>query len=150
MEEKSKSAKQEIEPVAAGNAFAARWLKRLGLPSAWKEPARAHLEDLCFSDSRETFPLIESLFDTVPGILNREPARKGLAEAYAWCCYAFWQYESGFPAFPETFASFLLEQLQADQGRTLEMGSLLTSLLAEADDLEKWGGINHPELARPE
>ena len=92
MEEKSKSAKQEsVEPIAAGDEFVAKWLKRLGLPSAWKEPARAHLEDLCFSNPQETLPLIESLFDIVPGILNREPARKSLAEAYAWCCYAFWQ-----------------------------------------------------------
>ena len=79
MEEKSKSAKQEsVEPVAAGDEFAARWLKRLGLPSAWREPVRAHLEDLCFHDPQETWPLMESLFDIVPGILNRgadSPAR---------------------------------------------------------------------------
>jgi hypothetical protein len=27
---------------------------------------------------------------------------------------------------------------------------LLASLFADADDLEKWGGINHPSLDRPE
>jgi hypothetical protein len=143
MAKKSKSTKQEsVELSAAGNEFAAKWLQRFGLPSAWEESARSHLEQLCFSDSRETFPLIESLFDIVPGILNRKPERKCLAEAYAWCCYAFWQCESAFPAFPETFASFLLEQLQTNQGRNLEISTLLASLLADAEDVEAWGGIN--------
>jgi hypothetical protein len=105
---------------------------------------------LCFADPQETWPLIENLFTVVPEILNRKPERKGLAEAYAWCCYAFWQCESGFPAFPETFAFFLFNQLQSDQCRNLEIGSLLASLFANADDLKKWGGINHPKLKRPE
>jgi hypothetical protein len=119
---------------------------------SWSHPpgARAHLENLRFADLKETWPLIESLFTIVPEILNREPERKDLAEAYAWCCYAFWQCESAFPPFPETFASFLLKQLQANQCRNLEISCLLASLFADADDPEKWSGINHPELARPE
>ena len=133
-----------------GDEFASKWLKRLGLPSDWREPARRHLEQLCFSVLQDTWPLVESLFTVVPHILNREPERMDLAEAYGWCCYAFWQCESAFPSFPERFASFLLEQLQADQCRNLEISSLLASLFVDADDLEKWGGINHPQLARPE
>jgi hypothetical protein len=82
MAKKSKSVNQER--IAAGDEFASRWLDRLGLASAWRELARAHLEQLCFSDSHDTWPLIESLFTIVPEILNREPERKGLAEAYAW------------------------------------------------------------------
>jgi hypothetical protein len=134
----------------AGNEFESRWLKRLGLPSAWREPARKHLEQLCFSVPQDTWPLIESLFTVVPQILNREPERMDLAEAYGWCCYAFWQCESAFPSFPERFASFLLNQLQAGECRNLEISCLLASLFVDADDLEKWGGINHPQLARPE
>jgi hypothetical protein len=90
----------------AGHEFESRWLKRLGLPSAWREPAQKHLEQLCFSNAEQTGPLIESLFTIVPEILNRNPERNGLAEAYGWCCLAFWQCESGFPSFPETFARF--------------------------------------------
>ena len=133
-----------------GEEFVLRWLARFGLPSAWREPARTHLERLCFSVPQETWPLTESLFTVVPEILNREPERLDLAEAYGWCCFAFWQCESAFPSFPERFASFLLEQLQADQCRKVEISSLLASLFVDADDLEKWGGINHPQLARPE
>jgi hypothetical protein len=133
-----------------GDEFVSKWLARFGLPSAWREPAQTHLEQLCFSVPQETWPLIESLFTVVPEILNREPERFDLAEAYGWCCFAFWQCESAFPSFPERFASFLLEQLQAPQCRNLEISSLLASLFVNADDLEKWGGINHPQLARPE
>jgi hypothetical protein len=141
---------RDPEPSPAGDQFRSRWLERLDLPSDdWRERARVHLEKLCFADSREALRLIESLFTIVPEILNRKPERKGLAEAYAWCCYAFWQCESGFPAFPETFASFLLEQAQSDQCRTFEIGSLLASMFANADDPQKWGGINHPHLQDP-
>src|SRR3984893_11076865 len=133
-----------------GDEFESRWLQRLGLPSAWREPARKHLEQLCFSVLQDTWPLIESLFTVVPEILNREPERMDLAEAYGRCCYAFWQCESAFPSFPERFASFLLQQLQAGECRNLEISSLLASLFADADDPEKWGGFNHPQLARPE
>jgi hypothetical protein len=145
-----KSGNEGSRASAPGVEFASRWLKRLDLPSAWKEPARRHLEQLCFSVPQHTWPLIESLFTIVPKILNREPERKALAEAYAWCCYAFWQCESAFPSFPETFASFLLEQLQANERRNLEIGSLLAFLFADADDAKKWGGINHPKLDRPD
>ena len=112
---------------------------------SWSHPpgARAHLENLRFADLKETWPLIESLFTIVPEILNREPERKDLAEAYAWCCYAFWQCESAFPPFPETFASFLLKQLQANQCRNLEISCLLASLFADADDPEKWVARGH-------
>jgi hypothetical protein len=137
------------EPRPAGDRFRSRWLEHLGLQPDWRECARAHLEKLRFADLKDTWPLIESLFTIVPEILNREPVRKGLAEAYAWCCYAFWQCESGFPAFPETYASFLLEQLQAEQSRNFEMGSLLASLFSNADDPQKWSGINHPRLEDP-
>src|SRR5437588_3305590 len=88
MVDNDKSGNEESRPSAAGAEFASRWLKRLDLPSAWKEPARRHLEQLCFSVPQHTWPLIESLFTIVPEILNREPKRKALAEAYAWCCYA--------------------------------------------------------------
>ena len=107
----------------AGDEFESRWLKRLGLPSAWREPAQKHLEQLCFSNPQHTWPLIESLFTIVPEILNRNPERNGLAEAYGWCCLAFWQCESGFPSFPETFASFLLGQLRKHQSRNLQVSS---------------------------
>jgi hypothetical protein len=139
-----------LKPSAPGDDFRSRWLDRLGLPPDWRERARTHMAKLCFADPQEIWPLIESLFTVVPEILNRKPERKGLAEAYAWCCYAFWQCESGFPAFPERFAFFLLEQLQSEQCRNFEIGSLLALIFANADDLEKWGGINHPELKRPE
>ena len=142
-------AARNVEPSATGNEFASRWLKRFGLPPAWREPARAHLKELCFADSRAAWPLIENLFETVPELLNREPEQKGLAEAYAWCCYAFWQCESGFPPFPETFASFLREQMRSNQCGNSEIGSLLASLFANADDPEKWSGINHPRLQEP-
>src|SRR4029077_8217371 len=133
------------EPGSAGDEFKLRWLKRLDLRADyWKERARAHLKKLRFADLQETWPLVESLFTIVPEILNRGPERKGLAEGFAWCCYAFWQCESGFPAFPETFASFLLERLQSGQCRNFEIGSLLASLFANADDPQKWSGINHP------
>jgi hypothetical protein len=138
------------EPSPAGDAFRSRWLERLDLQSDdWRECAHAHLAKLCFADPQETWRLIESLFTIVPEVLNRKPERKGLAEAYAWCCYAFWQCESGFPAFPETFALFLLEQLQSEECRNLEIGSLLASMFADADDPENWSGINHPRLEDP-
>jgi hypothetical protein len=141
---------KDLEPNSTGDEFRLRWLERLGLQSDWREAARTHLEKLCFVDSRDAWPLIESLFETVPRILNRKAEREELAEAYAWCCYAFWQCESGFPAFPETFAFFLLDHLQSEPCQNFEIGSLLASLFANPDDPEKWGGFNHPELKRPE
>jgi hypothetical protein len=140
---------KDLEPSFPGTEFRFRWLKRFGLPPIWREPARAHLKQLCFADLGDTWPLIENLFETVPELLNREPERKELAEAYAWCCYTFWQCESSFPAFSETFASFLLEQLRSNQCRNFEIGSFLASLFVNADDRKKWGGFNHPHLARP-
>jgi hypothetical protein len=80
----------EQEIVAAvGDEFATKWLKRFGLPSAWREPARKHLEQLCFTVLRD-----------------RKPERLDLAEAYGWCCFAFWQCESAFPSFPESSLPF--------------------------------------------
>ena len=61
----------------AGDEFESRWLKRLGLPSAWREPAQKHLEQLCFSNPQHTWPLVESLFTIVPEVLNRNPERNG-------------------------------------------------------------------------
>jgi hypothetical protein len=134
----------------AGDEFESRWLKRLGLPPAWREPAQKHLEQLCFSNAEQTWPLIESLLTVVPEILNRNPERNTLAEAYGWCCLAFWQCESGFPSFPETFARFILGQLRKPQSRSLEVSSLLATLFLNAEDPDGWAGINHPVLARPE
>jgi hypothetical protein len=125
-----------------GDEFGSRWLKRLGLPSAWREPARTHLEQLCFSVPHDTWPLVESLFTVVPEILNREPERFDLAEAYGWCRFAFWQCESAFPSFPERFASFLLEQLQADHCRSLEISSLLASLFEQ--EVQGAGQVRSP------
>jgi hypothetical protein len=50
-----------------GDEFESRWLKRLGLPSAWREPAQKHLEQLSFSNPQHTWPLVHQVSDWCSG-----------------------------------------------------------------------------------
>ena len=97
-----------------------------------------------------TWPLIEALFDVVPERLKHSPLLIDEAEAFAWCCYSFWQCESAFPAFPERYAAFLLDQLVGKKAPNSGASRLVVLLLAGASVVEEWPGINHPELRDPD
>ena len=98
----------------------------------------------------ETWPLIEALFEVVPKRLEHSASLIEEAEAFAWCCYSFWQCESAFPAFPERYATFLLDQLVGKKAPNSDASRLVVLLLGGASDVEEWPGINHPELRHPE
>lgn len=94
--------------------FEKRWRERFGLlGSNWKQAAKHHLKSLPFSSSEDTWPLVSDLFTVIPNFLAKRNDTETtlLAEAYAWCCFSFWQCGSHFPPFPENYALFLRDQL---------------------------------------
>jgi len=95
--------------------FLDRWLNRFGLPSENREAEiQRHLINLpLYMQLDETFALIASLFGEVPRLLKRRKDSETLqiAEAFAWCCFGFWQGRSAFPAFAESYAAFLKRDL---------------------------------------
>ncbi len=128
--------------------FASKWLLRFDLPEkGWKKIIAARLTERPFLDSTESRPLIEFLFDEVPKLVtkDREPNRRLLAEAFAWCCYAFWQCGSAFPAFPENYASYLKTALTAATPDPAAI--LLAKMLIEFNAKEGRCGFNRLELA---
>lgn len=129
-------------------AFAATWLNRFGLPkTGWRSKVTVHLKALPFVDSTEARPLIEFLFGKVPKILAKDDDQNVglLAEAFAWCCYAFWQCGSAFPAFPENYAIYLRKALTAQTPD--QVAIFLAKMLVEFNAKEGRCGFNRLELA---
>ena len=54
-----------------------------------------------------------------------------LADAFAWCCYAFWQCKSAFPALPENYARFLKDALETPVGARPESAIVQARLISE-------------------
>ncbi len=131
-------------------AFAATWLNRFGLPkTGWRSKVVAHLKSLPFVDSTEARSLIEFLFARVPKVLakNDDPNVELLAEALGWCCYAFWQCESAFPAFPENYANYLKSALTSASPDPAAI--LLAEMIVQFNAADGRCGFNRLEVAAP-
>ncbi len=128
--------------------FASRWLHRFDLPEkGWKKVIGTRLAERPFLHPAETRPLIAFLFGEVPKLVAKDstPNKRLLAEAFAWCCYAFWQCGSAFPAFPENYASYLRTALTARSPAPAAI--LLAKMLIEFNVNEGRCGFNRLELA---
>ena len=132
--------------------FRNRWLARFGLPAdGWRDVAAQHLAQLPFTDPRQTAPLIDALFEWVPALLrrNHDTVTAKLAEAFAWCCFSFWQCGSGMPAFPETYALGLKRELFRVKGRRDQQMVLLATLIVSDGNGVGQCGFNRLHLSDP-
>lgn len=133
-----------------GKEFASAWLERFELPEkGWRNKATTHLKALPFVDLVTACALVEFLFGKVPEILLRKNDAKSqlLAQAFAWCCYAFWQCESAFPAFPENYALYLKTALtsSAPEPSAILLAKMIVEFNADAGRC----GFNRLELTAP-
>jgi hypothetical protein len=130
--------------------FKKRWLVRFGLSAkGWRKEAGAHLTQLPFSKPRDTEPLIEALFERVPKLVARrhDPVTVCIAEAFAWCCFSFWQCGSGFPAFPENYAAFFKTELFKANPKRQPEAETMAGMVAEWNMRGGQCGFNKLALA---
>lgn len=131
--------------------FAKEWLERFGLPATgWRKKVDDHIAALPFVDKAEARSLLAFLFSEVAGLLRKSSSAGTtlLAQAYAWSCYAFWQCESAFPAFPENYAAFLKNALTS---RSPEPAAeVLAKMIVEFNAGDGRCGFNQLELVAPE
>jgi hypothetical protein len=131
--------------------FLDRWRNRFGLPSkGWKSELARHLRELpLFLPVSQSASLLFSLFDKVPRLLKRhgDSDTAQMAEAFAWCCFAFWQARSAFPAFAESYARFLRKELF--RRNRSEHARLLARMIMEFNSHDGQCGFNRLELADP-
>ena len=129
--------------------FLNRWRSRFGLGSKnWLTEAEAHLGQLpLFLEITATMSLISSLFTSVPRVLSRRKDAETLqiAEAFAWCCFGFWQARSAFPAFAESYARFLRRELF--RRKRSPHGLLVASMIIEFNCQDGQCGFNRLKLA---
>jgi len=129
--------------------FEKRWRSRFGLSSQnWLTEVKVRLLQLpLFLERTETAPLVSSLFTTVPRLLSRRKDAETLqiAEAFAWCCFGFWQARSAFPAFAESYAKFLKRELFRRERSP--HGLLVARLIVEFNCQDGRCGFNRLELA---
>jgi hypothetical protein len=99
------------------------------------ERSETHLSHLPFTDLHLTLPLIQTLFERVPKLLDkrRDPETISIAEAFAWCCFSLWQCGSAFPAFPENYAEFLGTELFKAGRNRLTVTGLLARMIVESN-----------------
>ena len=125
--------------------FFSQWLARFGLsPQDWPEQIALHVEKLPFIAPDVSEPLLEFLFGDVPAIVAANPDVETalLADAYAWCCHAFWQCESAFPALPENYAGFLKTALETPTDQRDESAVVLARLVSEFNAGDGQCGFN--------
>jgi hypothetical protein len=125
--------------------FASQWLERFGLSSRnWAQEAAQHIDGLPFISGEVAFPLVEFLFAEVPAIVSscNDPRTTQLANAYAWCCFAFWQCESPFPALPENYAAHLKVALSVSAPERDRSSQLLARMIVDFNAGEGACGFN--------
>lgn len=128
-------------------SFAKRWRSRFGLSASDQTKAiKDALAERPFTAPADAVPLIRFLFEKLPKLLaDADPKRLMLAEAFAWCCYAFWQCGSAFPSFPENYALFLKDALLSPKpGRA---ALTLAKMMLEFNAGEGRCGFNRLQLA---
>ena len=136
----------------AKDTFLDRWTRRLGLGVRdWRKGIRKYAAKLPFIEPSVSVPLLEFLLAGVPPILARRKDADTalLAEAYGWLCFALWQCESAFPAFPENYAGFLREALAAEPKRRNPSALLLARMIVELGAVDGKCGFNRLRLADP-
>jgi len=114
--------------------FFSQWLNRFGLsPTEWPQEVAHHVQALPFINPEKATALLEFLFGEVPAIvaLCDAPQTALLANAYGWCCLAFWQCESVFPALPENYAQYLQAALATPLSDHDESAMVLARLIVE-------------------
>ena len=132
--------------------FLLQWLNRFGLSSArWPEEVGLHLDELPFIPPEKSTPLVAFLFGELPPLLlacgDDETAL--LAEAYGWCCFAFWQCESAFPALVEDYASYLRSALLKSPPERDPGAALLARIIVDSKVEDGHCGFNKLKLADP-
>lgn len=133
--------------------FFAQWLQRFQLsPADWPREVARHVESLPFIAPETATPLLEFLFSELPPILSAgaDPETVLLADAYGWCCLAFWQCESAFPALPENYARYLKTTLETPCGQRDESAIVLARLIVEFNAGDGQCGFNKLILKDPE
>ena len=129
--------------------FREKWLQRFGLSSAkWKTEAKKHLGQMpLFLPVTEALSLISSLFADVPRVLARrkDSETRQIAEAFAWCCFGFWQARSAFPAFAESYGAFLKRELF--RRRRSHHALLMARMIVEFNSRDGQCGFNRLKLA---
>lgn len=123
------------------------WRARFGLPKdGARDAIEAGLRERRFISPTDSVPLIQFLFEEVPHLVaDEEPEKRLIAEAFAWCCFAFWQCESAFPSFPENYALFLKTALLAR--RPDRNALLLANMIVDFNSEEGRCGFNRLQLA---
>ena len=133
--------------------FLSQWLRRFRLtPSNWRVEIGNHTDELPFIPPLKSAPLLEFLFGEVPGIVADcdDDETILLAEAYGWCCFAFWQCESAFPALPENYAKQLKTALGACPAQRDSSAVLLARMVVEFNAGDGRCGFNRLQLDHPE
>src|SRR5262245_30371357 len=129
--------------------FRDRWLKRFGISMENREKEiQKHLSQLpLYLRLEEASALISSLFNDVPRLVARrkDPATLQIAEAFAWCCFGFWQARSAFPAFAESYAGFLKRELFSRKRSTHAL--LVVRMIVEFNSRDGQCGFNRLQLA---
>ena len=132
--------------------FLSQWLTRFGLSrSGWREEIPQHVVGLPFFSHHRSLPLLDFLFADVPSIVAScdDPETRLLSDAFAWCCFAFWQCESAFPALPEDYAEHLRTALKTAPGERNANVVLLARVIVEFNAEEGRCGFNKLKLANP-
>ena len=132
--------------------FLSQWLNRFGLSSArWPEEVALHLDDLPFIQPETSTPLVTFLFGELPPLLHAcgDNETALLAEAYGWCCFAFWQCESAFPALIEDYANYLRAALLKSPPERDPSAALLARIIVDSQAEDGHCGFNKLKLADP-
>lgn len=96
--------------------------------------------------------LLEILFTEVPRIVRSRPrgSVRELADAYGWFCYALWQGESAFVAFPQNYALYLLACLRAPERSFDPAAQTIARLFRPNTDQDDNAGCNAIRLRDPQ
>ncbi|MBX3741233.1 MAG: hypothetical protein KF712_09605 [Akkermansiaceae bacterium] len=137
-------------------SFKDRWLERFGLSRGqWRKELPGALAERPFCDQKSAKELLKFLFGELPGLLEKDesPETLRLAEAFGWCCFAFWQCGSAFPSFPENHAGFLRGQLERPPAKRLPEAGIVASIILghwEGKTDDQSCGLNRLVLDKPE
>jgi hypothetical protein len=99
--------------------FKKEWLARFGLDSeTWRSMVLKHTAALPLITPKESRALIRALFTEIPVLLAKrfDPRLQIVSQAFGWCCFSIWQCESAMPAFPDSYALYLLRELRKPAG----------------------------------
>ena len=133
--------------------FLSQWLQRFRLTASnWRSETARHTATLPFIAQEYSIPLLKFLFAEAPDIVAKQgdAGTALLADAYGWCCFAFWQCESAFPWFPESYAFYLRTALSAPVASRDPSAVLLARIIAEWNAENGRCGFNRFQLSNPE